>query len=117
MKKLLFTGFEPFDQDDVNPSWEAVSLLQEQVGDVQIVKRLMPVEYDTVSELLEKAIEEEQPDAVLCVGQAGGRAKLNVEVIAINLKDCSIPDNAGKLYAGEPVISDGPTGYFATIPV
>jgi pyroglutamyl-peptidase len=117
MKKLLFTGFEPFDQDTVNPSWEAVSLLPEQTGNVQIVKRLMPVEYDTVSALLERAIIEEQPDAVLCIGQAGGRAKLTAEVIAINLKDASIPDNAGKLYAGEPVILDGPAGYFATVPV
>lgn len=117
MKKILFTGFEPFDKDVVNPSWEAVSLLPEQIGNIQIAKRLMPVEYDTVSTLLEKAIEEEQPDAVLCIGQAGGRAKITAEVIAINLKDASIPDNAGKLYAGEPVILNGPAGYFATIPV
>jgi pyroglutamyl-peptidase len=117
MKKILFTGFEPFDQDRVNPSWEAVSLLPERIGEVTIVKRRMPVEYDTVALLLLQAIEEEKPDAVLCVGQAGGRAKLTPEMVAINLKDASIPDNAGKSFGGEPICKDGPAAYFATVPV
>jgi pyroglutamyl-peptidase len=117
MKKILFTGFEPFDKDLTNPSWDAVSMLPDQIGDIQIVKRRMPVEYDTVADLLSRAIEEEQPDAVLCVGQAGGRAKLTPEVVAINLKDASIPDNAGVSCAGEPICPDGPAAYFATVPV
>jgi pyroglutamyl-peptidase len=70
-----------------------------------------------VADLLAQAIEEEQPDAVLCIGQAGGRAKLTAELIAINLKDAVIPDNAGTMYTGEPILADGPAGYFATIPV
>lgn len=117
MKKILFTGFEPFGADSVNPSWEAVALLPGKVGNVQIAKRRMPVEYDTVAPLLEHAIEEERPDAVLCVGQAGGRAKVTPEFVAINLKDASVPDNAGALFAGEPICPDGPAAYFATVPV
>ena len=31
MKKLLITGFDPFDGASVNPSWEAVKLLPEEV--------------------------------------------------------------------------------------
>lgn len=117
MKKILFTGFEPFGDDQVNPSWEAVALLPQQVGNVQIARRRMPVEYDTVAPLLAQAIEEEQPDAVICVGQAGGRAKLTPEMVAINLNDASVPDNAGVLLDGSPICPDGPAAYFATIPV
>ena len=69
MKKILLTGFEPFGPDKVNPSWEAVALLPKQMQGVSIARRKMPVEYDRVAPLLEEAIREEQPDAVICVGQ------------------------------------------------
>lgn len=117
MKKILFTGFEPFGKDTTNPSWESVKLLPDQVEDCIIVKRCMPVEYDRVAELLRQAVKEEKPDAVICVGQAGGRAVLTPEMVAINLNDASIPDNAGILHGGEPICADGPAAYFATIPV
>jgi len=119
MKKILFTGFEPFGRDTVNPSWEAVSLLPESVaaGQVQLCRALMPVEYDRMRPMLSTLLERERPDAVLCVGQAEGRVALTMEYVAINLKDASIPDNAGVLCSGEPVLVGGPAAYFATLPV
>lgn len=119
MKKILFTGFEPFGKDTVNPSWEAVSLLPETVleGQIKIAKARLPVEYDRMRPLLEELLERERPDAVLCVGQAEGRVALSVEAVAINRKDAAMPDNAGVLYGGEPVIPGGPAAYFATLPV
>lgn len=117
MKKILFTGFEPFGEDTINPSWEAVKLLPDQIGACVIAKRQMPVEYDRVADLLRQAVREEKPDAVICVGQAGGRAVLTPETVAINLNDASIPDNAGISHSGEPICDDGPAAYFATIPV
>jgi len=66
---------------------------------------------------LKQAIEQEKPDAVICVGQAGGRSVLTPERVAINLKEAGAPDNAGVSYAGEPIDAEGPAAYFATIPV
>ncbi len=117
MKTILVTGFEPFGPDSVNPSWEAVSRLPETTEHANIRVRKMPVEYDRVAVLLKQAIEEEKPDAVICVGQAGGRAAVTPELVAINVKDASVPDNAGVSFSGEPVREDGPAAYFATIPV
>lgn len=117
MKRILFTGFEPFGGETVNPSWEAVALLPDRAGRAEIIKRHLPVEYDTVAGLLRKAIEEERPHAVICVGQAGGRAVLTPEMVAINLNDASIPDNAGISHDGAAICQDGPAAYFATIPV
>ena len=117
MKKILFTGFDPFGKDATNPSWDAVELLPEAAEGVQIVKRHLPVEYDKVAELLRQAIEEEKPDAVICVGQAAGRVAITPELVAINVKEGSIPDNAGVFYDGQPIYGDGPAAYFATIPV
>ena len=117
MKKIMLTGFDPFGQDTVNPSWEAVALLPEELQGVRVVRRRMPVEYDRVASLLEETIRAEQPDAVICVGQAGGRAMLTPEFVAINWKDASVPDNAGVLFTGEKIYENGPDAYFATVPV
>ena len=42
MKKLLITGFDPFDGASVNPSWEAVKLLPEQIGNYELCKLQIP---------------------------------------------------------------------------
>ena len=47
MKKILFTGFEPFDGAATNPSWDAVSLLPEEIDGCRISRILLPVEYDS----------------------------------------------------------------------
>lgn len=116
-RKILVTGFEPFGQDTVNASWEAVSRLEDLIGDMEVTKLLIPTVFGAAGEkVLEKA-RELQPDAVLCVGQAGGRASVTPEVVAINLRDAPIEDNAGKKPLDEPVVPGGPTAYFASVPV
>lgn len=115
--KILFTGFDPFGGDKINPSWEAVKLLPDTIGGAQIAKLHLPVGYSTVRPLLHDAIVAEQPDVVVCVGQAGGRATITPEMVAVNIMDASIADNEGVLCTGEPVVSAGPAAYFATLPV
>jgi pyroglutamyl-peptidase len=38
-------------------------------------------------------------------------------VVAINLREASIPDNAGNIPVNTPVIENAPAAYFATLPV
>ncbi|MCD8342343.1 MAG: pyroglutamyl-peptidase I [Clostridiales bacterium] len=117
MKTILLTGFAPFGADAVNPSWEALTLLPDQAEGVRLVRRRLPVAYDQVAGLLARAVEEVCPDAVLCVGQAGGRTGLTPELAALNWKDAALPDNAGVSYGGVPICPEGPAAYFATVPV
>lgn len=117
MKQLLVTGFEPFGQETVNPSWEAVKLLPEQIGDTRVSRLRVPTVFGLATQTVLDAAREIQPDAILCVGQAGGRKAVTPEVIAINLQEASIPDNAGGQPSNEPVIGGGPAAYFATLPV
>ena len=37
--KLLLTGFDPFGGEPINPAWEAVKRVSDQVGDVEVVKQ------------------------------------------------------------------------------
>ncbi len=115
--KILITGFEPFGGESANPAYEAVKLLPDMAGDIQIVKMEIPTVFGEAGKVVETGILQHQPDAVICVGQAGRRADIGVERVAINLVEASIPDNAGNQPMDVKVQEDGDTAYFATIPV
>ena len=108
---------KPFGGQTVNPSWEAVDRLPDTIGEWALHKLRIPVEYEAAPRrVLEKA-REIGADAVISVGQAGGRNAVTPEVIGINLREAAIADNAGQLCKGEPVEAQGPDGIFSTLPV
>lgn len=115
--KILITGFEPFGGEAINPAWEAVKRLPDAVAGAQLIKLEVPTAFYRCGPAVEAAIEAHRPDAVVCVGQAGGRACVTVERVAINLADAAIPDNEGKSPVDVPIVPDGPAAYFATLPV
>ena len=117
MKKLLITGFEPFGGEKINPSWEAVKLLPEATGDFELIKAEIPVVFEKAAETVLEKAKEISPDAIICVGQAGGRTGITPEMVAINLRFASIPDNAGNQPKDEPCVPGGKNAYFATLPV
>ena len=117
MPKMLVTGFDPFGGESVNPAFEAVKLLPDEIAGYEVVKLEVPTVFTKSARVLEDAIDREEPDVVLCVGQAGGRSAMTVERVAINLVEARIPDNDGEQPMDEPVRADGETAYFATLPV
>ncbi len=117
MKKILVTGFDPFDGQPVNPAREAVMRLPDTVGGYEITKLEIPTVFGLAAETVLKVAEELRPHAILCVGQAGGRAAVTPEVVGINLREATIPDNAGNMPVNTPVIENAPAAYFATLPV
>ncbi|KAB8292858.1 pyroglutamyl-peptidase I [Bifidobacterium avesanii] len=117
MTTVLITGFDPFGGEKVNPAFESVKLLPSAIVGARIVKLEVPTAYARSAAVLEEAIERERPDAVICVGQAGGRSALTVERVAINLAEASIPDNDGDQPVDRPLREDGDAAYFASVPV
>lgn len=115
--KLLVTGFEPFGGETVNPSLEAMKRLPDILGGADVVKQALPTEFGRAGDVLANALEEYRPDAVICVGQAGGRSAITVERVAINLRDAAIPDNGGHQPVDEPILPEGETAYFSTLPI
>ena len=77
----------------------------------------IPTVFKKSIEIVKEAVEKDQPDVVINVGQAGGRACVTVEKVAINLADAGIPDNAGDSPEDESLEKDGPDAYFSTLPV
>lgn len=117
LKKLLITGFEPFGGEKINPSWEAVKLLPDEIGIFSLTKIEIPVVFGKAADTVIEKAEEINADAVICVGQAGGRIGVTPEMVAVNLRFASIPDNEGNQPKDVPVIEGGENAYFSTLPV
>lgn len=116
-KRLLITGFDPFDGAAANPSWLAVEQLPERVGGYVLCKLQLPTVYGAAAQRVLDYAATVQPELILCIGLAGGRNAVTPERIAVNIRDARIPDNAGNQPRGERVADDGPAAYFATVPV
>ena len=118
MRTVLLTGFEPFDQDTVNPSWEAVRLLDGTLqGDMQIIARQLPCTFAGAPERLSQLLQEFTPTLVIAVGLGPGRTDICIERVAININDARIPDNLGYQPIDTPVVAQGPAAYFSTLPL
>ncbi|MFI2752239.1 pyroglutamyl-peptidase I [Cellulomonas sp. P22] len=118
MSTILLTGFEPFDGQPVNASWEAVQHVEAVWdGDARLVTRLLPVSFGSVPALLRAAVDEVRPDVVVCVGEAGGRGRVGIERFALNLVDARIPDSDGAQPVDVPVVAGGPLALESTLPV
>ena len=115
--RILVTGFEPFGGEAINPSWEVVCGLPHFCHGAEILPLRLPGVFGRAGDLLTEAFLKEKPEAVLCLGQAGGRTALTPELVALNLQDARIPDNDGQAPCQKPVVPGGPDGRFATLPV
>ena len=117
MKKILITGFDPFGGADRNPAREVVMTLPSVIGGYEITPLEIPTVFGKATETVLQAAERICPDVILCIGQAAGRASITPEVVGINLRDASIPDNAGNQPRHTPIVAGGPAAYFSTLPV
>ena len=115
--KILVTGFDPFGGEKVNPALEAVKSLPSEIHGAEIHWVEIPTVFYKAAEVLEAEIVLYQPDVVLCIGQAGGRASLTPERVAINQDDARIPDNQGNQPIDTPIRLDGQAAYFSTLPI
>jgi pyroglutamyl-peptidase len=115
--RALVTGFEPFGGDRVNPSAEALAHMPARLGELSIATRILPCIFGQALSMLGEAVAATEPDLVLGVGLAGGRAELSLERVAINIDDARIHDNDGNRPIDRPVIGAGPPAYFSGLPI
>ena len=115
--KILVTGFDPFGGEAINPAWEAVSRLPKEIEGAEIVTVQIPTVFGDSAKVLFEAVEQLQPHAVVCVGQAGGRFGITPERVAINVDDARIADNKGQQPLDTVIQADGAPAYFTTLPV
>ncbi|MFM1992004.1 MAG: hypothetical protein RJA99_4961 [Pseudomonadota bacterium] len=118
MRTILLTGFEPFGGESVNPSWLIASALDgETIGGARVHAQRLPTAFRASLRVLRAALRRHRPVLVVALGQAGGRAELSIERVAINVDDARIPDNAGARPIDVPVVRGGPAAHFSTLPI
>ena len=114
--KIIVTGFDPFGGEKINPSIECVKALPEIEG-VELIRLELPTVFKESAKRLNEVINDVKPDAVLSVGQAGGRTGITMERIAINVDDARIPDNISQQPIDETIQTEGEAAYFTTLPI
>jgi pyroglutamyl-peptidase len=117
-RAILLTGFEPFGGLAANPSLEVAKVLDGRaVGEVIVRSAVLPVHHAEAASQVARWLDETDPLAVVHLGLAGGRARIALERVAVNVMDYDTPDNAGYQAQGEPCVAGGPPAYFATLPL
>jgi len=115
---ILLTGFDPFGGDSLNPSWLIAEALHGQrIAGHRVVAAQLPTVFGASLRQLRALAEAHRPALIVCLGQAGGRAALSLERVAINVNDARIADNAGAQPVDTPVVAGGPAAYFTSLPI
>jgi pyroglutamyl-peptidase len=118
--KLLLTGFTPFGKLKVNPSQVIVQEIKERaasLGQLEIISAVLPTEFAAAGEKIQALIRENQPEAVLMLGVSTRLETINLERVALNLDDASMPDNAGETPNGQLIFPEAPKAYWSTFPL
>jgi len=117
MKKILVTGFEPFNNQLINPSLEAIKKLKSTLYGAEIHVLAVPTVFRESIEIVKNKLHILKPDVVLLIGQAGDRKGISIERVALNIDDASIPDNRGIKPINKSIIPNGPNALFSTLPI
>ena len=115
---VLVTGFEPFGGDTANPSQEVVKALDgRRVGDAVIRGLFLPVQHEEARAALLPALADPDLRAAILLGLAGGRMRVALERVALNVMDYAEPDNRGDVVRDATCVADGPAAYWSTLPL
>lgn len=116
-KRILVSGFEPFDGLDVNPSAQLLEYLSHYHYDFALSTILLPVSFPNAFPVLKKRIEEFSPHYVIMTGLAKNRQEITPEKVAINYINARNPDNEGNHPKKQKIVENGIDGLFSTLPL
>ena len=121
--KVLITGFQPFPADGWHENVSAVavtSLRPAVLRNAQVMKLILPVEYDRAASLVTEVIARCKPQHVISFGQGGNDIAL--EHTAYNLQDTGelsggAADNRGIIRAAQQIAFDAPATRDTLLPL
>lgn len=116
--RVLVTGFTPFGKHRKNPTQSlATEADRRAVGRAVLAGRVLPTEFRRCDRMIEKALREIRPDAVLMFGLAANRKRICLECVALNVDHSETPDNAGRKPWRRAIDPRGPAILESTISI
>lgn len=113
MKSILVTGFLPFQGESLNPSSELLKNIKAQYKTL-----ILPVSFEKSWVELEAVLNSDSEIRVLvALGQAGGRQKVGLERIAVNLMDSDTPDEDGRVLRSQEIYPGAREAYISKLPL
>lgn len=112
---VLVTGFEPFDQYDVNPAQLiAENLDGEEIDGAHIIGITVPVDFNDSVAVVTQAIEQYNPDIVISIGLEARIHTIHIEKIGLNLK--RLPADEVEIFRYRRIDPCGPFVRLSSIP-
>jgi pyroglutamyl-peptidase len=116
--KILLTGYEPFLDMKVNPSMEAIRLLDGmEYHGYEVVIEELPMRYAEVRDIIRGHVDKHKPAAVICTGVSSIGTGIAVERVAINVGSADNRPNFGYERLDQILNPDGPVAYWSTLPI
>lgn len=116
MKILLF-GFGSFPGVEVNHTSDLVLEInsEEAIAGLIIRSCVLPVDFQTVNNIIEKEIIGFNPDYSVLTGIKPGAEIIYLEKVALNVISSKIADNSGNYANGEKILQGGREAFFSSI--
>ena len=87
------------------------------IGDRVVRSAILPVQHEAARAAVAPRLDAPGLEAIVHLGLAGGRARVSLERVAVNVMDYSRPDAHGQVLRGVACVEDGPAAYFSTLPL
>jgi pyroglutamyl-peptidase len=117
---VVLTGFEPFADFQVNPSWEAAKTFEgEEIGSFKVKSFRLPLSYKEIKPRITRIIVTQKPAVMISLGQSY-RPLISLEKVAINFADLTestVLYNCGAHPKDEILETNAPAAYFTTLPI
>jgi pyroglutamyl-peptidase len=110
----LVTGFEPFGGSRTNSSELVVTALGA-LGEPGIITAVLPTSYRRAEASISDLLHAYRPRTVLMLGLAEGVDRICFEQVALNLDQCSAPDNDGEVRLRRRIVEGAPVGYWSSL--
>ena len=118
-RHIVLTGFEPFADFQVNPSWETARALDGlTLGRFRVKSFQIQLRYKEIRKTIEEIMDSQRPAAAISLGQSS-RPVISLEKVAVNLADLTEANtlyNCGSRPKDELLDPQAPAGYLATLP-
>lgn len=113
--KILISGFKPFLGQKINPSEKLALDLQNKF--LEVVSIVLPVEFKQAFYILDREIQNVEPDYVIMLGQAADRKNICFEKIGLNWVQTTQPDESGSVPVMGPIEKTEPLALMTKFPV